>query len=409
MGPAPATDMPSRPKAVLLDFYGTLVEGDGGRIERICAGIALAAGATPEKIHADWSAVFVDLWTRSWGDDFRLMREVVTASLQDVMDRHGVGGSAAEFCGELFAYWRRPAICPETRSVLAHCPVPVCIVSDVDDADIEAAMAYQGLSFDAVVTSQACRAYKPRPEMFDEALRVLGLGAGEVIHVGDSIRRDVGGALAVGIGALWINRGQPQGQPPPAGAREAPDLAGVLELFGLREAADEPVLIEPCQALGPALIEYVDEFRRSGERFWQNERGPIRDDVAGYIRRRHERARGVNVPPGLVPDSHFWLVRRERILGVARLRHELTDRLRVEGGHIGYDVRPSERGRGHATRLLALTLGKARQIGLARALVTCDKDNLASACVIRKNGGQLDSEGPSPDTGKVVQRYWIDL
>jgi len=59
--------------------------------------------------------------------------------------------------------------------------------------------------------------------------------------------------------------------------------------------------------------------------------------------------------------------------------------------------------------LLALVLEKARQRFIGRVLVTCDKDNVASARVIQKNGGRLEDERVSRKTGKVKQRYWIDL
>ena len=174
--------------------------------------------------------------------------------------------------------------------------------------------------------------------------------------------------------------------------------------------AEESIrLIEPCMALREAFVEYVEEFRRAGERFWQQRRGQVRSDFAGFLRELRERAAGANVPSDRVGDTHCWLVRGERILGVVRIRHKLTEKLAVEGGHIGYDVRPSERGKGYAKRMLAMALEKARDLGIRQALVTCDKDNVASAGVIRANGGQLHSEVPSPHTGKLVQRYWIHL
>ncbi|MHB8934154.1 MAG: GNAT family N-acetyltransferase, partial [Bellilinea sp.] len=93
----------------------------------------------------------------------------------------------------------------------------------------------------------------------------------------------------------------------------------------------------------------------------------------------------------------------------SRLRHRLTPLLEEEGGHIGYDIRPSERGKGYATLLLALTLEKARESGMAGVLVTCDEDNIASARVIEKNKGQLLNTVVSQTSGKQVRRYWIDL
>ena len=54
-------------------------------------------------------------------------------------------------------------------------------------------------------------------------------------------------------------------------------------------------------------------------------------------------------------------------------------------------------------------LAKARARNLERVLVTCDQDNLASARVIERNGGQLASESYSPQAKGIMQRYWIDL
>lgn len=54
--------------------------------------------------------------------------------------------------------------------------------------------------------SEDCRAYKPRPEMFEKALSFLGLESREILHVGDSFRCDVQGAKALGMPVLWVNR-----------------------------------------------------------------------------------------------------------------------------------------------------------------------------------------------------------
>lgn len=77
------------------------------------------------------------------------------------------------------------------------------------------------------------------------------------------------------------------------------------------------------------------------------------------------------------------------------------------GGHIGFGVRPSARRRGHATEILRRTLIEAGKLGIADVLVTCDKDNLASARTILRNGGVLDSEEYMEAHAAVVQRYWI--
>ena len=84
--------------------------------------------------------------------------------------------------------------------------MPVCVVSNIDTVDLRSALAHTDLSFDFVVTSEDCRSYKPRPEMFLRALGLLGMRPAEVLHVGDSRHSDVQGAKALAIPVLWINR-----------------------------------------------------------------------------------------------------------------------------------------------------------------------------------------------------------
>lgn len=123
----------------------------------------------------------------------------------------------------------------------------------------------------------------------------------------------------------------------------------------------------------------------------------------------HGFSEGVGVQDGFVPHTTFWLVDSDqKLLGVSNLRHRLTTSLKSEGGHIGYGVRPAERGKGVATRLLELTLVEAKKRGIEQVLVTCDKSNLASARVIEKNGGCFDSEFQT-ESGKIVNRYWVEL
>ena len=42
--------------------------------------------------------------------------------------------------------------------------------------------------------------------MFEFALNNVGLSAGEVLHIGDSLSSDVKGASSIGINAIWVNR-----------------------------------------------------------------------------------------------------------------------------------------------------------------------------------------------------------
>ena len=143
----------------------------------------------------------------------------------------------------------------------------------------------------------------------------------------------------------------------------------------------------------PQLIDMMDEWTASGEEII-----PFAIQKVDY----HEFA--VYQPslevgeghPELVPDSTWFCLDTNR------------DRFVLHGGHIGDGIRPSERGKGFATRMIALALEKCVELGLERVLMVCDQDNPASARTIVKNGGVLENE-VMDEEGRWEQRYWIEL
>jgi 2-haloacid dehalogenase len=213
-------------RGLLLDFYGTVVEDDdaviAGIAERVAAGAAVPVSGT--QVSAAWHREFVAV---ADAPGFRSLRECAVRSLATVMAEAGCPGDPAELCAPQFAYWAAPPLRPGTRAFLDRLTVPVCIVSDVDRADLAAATAHHGLTFTAVVTSEDVGAYKPARAMFTRALAALGMGAEEVLHVGDSWRADMGGAEAAGIRAAWVNR---RGQAAPDGTPIAYEIRNLAEL-----------------------------------------------------------------------------------------------------------------------------------------------------------------------------------
>jgi predicted acetyltransferase len=110
-----------------------------------------------------------------------------------------------------------------------------------------------------------------------------------------------------------------------------------------------------------------------------------------------------------VPSSTYWLVNEDRkIIGVVNIRHRLTEKLFHSGEHIGYGIRPSERRKGYTTKLLSLSLEKAKELGIQKVLVVCDADNIGSEKTILNNGGICDIDYVMED-GNIVKRFWIEL
>ena len=114
-------------------------------------------------------------------------------------------------------------------------------------------------------------------------------------------------------------------------------------------------------------------------------------------------------PIGSVPQFLYFLVNgSDRILGAVSIRPRLNEALMNNGGHMGAGIRPSERMKGYATKMLSLSLPIAKNMGINRLLLTCDKDNFGSAKTIINNGGVLENTFIE-ENGNIVLRFWITL
>ena len=106
---------------------------------------------------------------------------------------------------------------------------------------------------------------------------------------------------------------------------------------------------------------------------------------------------------GITGDA--YLVDGDGYIGRVSVRHVLNDTLRVFGGHIGYDVRPSRRRQGFGTKMLRMVLPFAKSIGIDPAMLTCDVTNTASRRMIEACGGRIECEFAYEGTQRL--RWWL--
>lgn len=168
-------------------------------------------------------------------------------------------------------------------------------------------------------------------------------------------------------------------------------------------------LIFPTKEYEAQIMDYKSEFEVNGDSM---------DGTAGLQKAKNfdewfsvltDNSKEETVREGLVKASTYLAVRlcNKRIIGMIDIRHCLNDYLLKFGGHIGYSVRKSERRKGYAKEMLHLALKKCEDLNIKKVLVTCDKENIASAKTIMGNGGVLQNE--VSEGKRITQRYWISL
>lgn len=167
-------------------------------------------------------------------------------------------------------------------------------------------------------------------------------------------------------------------------------------------------LIRPTADMKQQIMDYRAEFVANGETVHGSallgEYETFEEWYADVVKNSSEET----VADGWVPSTTLLgMDENDRIVGMIDIRHRLNDYLLAYGGHIGYSVRKSERRKGYAAQMLAQALDVARQLGIEKVLVTCEKGNIASAATIRKGGGILENEVYEDDV--LMQRYWIDI
>ena len=168
-------------------------------------------------------------------------------------------------------------------------------------------------------------------------------------------------------------------------------------------------LVRPTQRYREQIMAYRTTFLNIGEQPYGASSLRRFDDFNKWLLKVIYQENVHNLREDTVPSSQFLSIVNGRLIGLINIRHRLTPDLLMNGGHIGYSIHPVERRKGYAIEQLRLGLIEAKNIGLEKVLVTCDKSNIASSKVIKKVGGILENEVISSDNNEIVQRYWIEI
>jgi 2-haloacid dehalogenase/putative hydrolase of the HAD superfamily len=193
---------------IFLDLYGTLTSGDREAVEATCAQVVRETGIplSARELSVVWGERFLRSIELSNGDRFETLFDLEARTLVETLAEWDVRTDPVPYARMLQEYWCHPPLQADVEAFLSSLVHPLCIVSNADHSDAEAALADHGIRVHHLITSEGARVYKPHPGIFEAALDRTGWRRDRVIHVGDSLHSDVGGAVAAGVRSVWVNR-----------------------------------------------------------------------------------------------------------------------------------------------------------------------------------------------------------
>jgi 2-haloalkanoic acid dehalogenase type II len=202
---------------VIFDMYETLARNDAGlwvhTFQRIC--LAQNLSIDPEELWRQWKKLEVgfrrdrlnldDPWN---SPPFKSYEEAWRECFSGVYKRLGLSGdpeAAARMSVEALGMREFYPDAVETLPKIQE-RWRTGLLSNADNDYLNPTLACLAMRFDAVLSSETARAYKPHPGPFMQVMDLLGVGAQDCVYVGDNQFDDVLGAQRVGMKAVWVNR-----------------------------------------------------------------------------------------------------------------------------------------------------------------------------------------------------------
>jgi 2-haloalkanoic acid dehalogenase type II len=224
-------------RAITFDAFGTVIDTGRDVLIRIARDICEdhCPSVDPDAFLATWDRYFLGAkFFDAESEGFMKLADITEDSLGKAFHDYRIETNPRPYVDSLERLWGQAKAYPEVPRVLADLDgVPRAVVSDADHAFLQDILSRNRLRFDAVITSESIRAYKPRPQIFEAALTALRARPADVVHVGDSLDADIAGASRLGMHTIWVNRQDARRTPgspkPDAEVRDLSDLPETIE------------------------------------------------------------------------------------------------------------------------------------------------------------------------------------
>jgi len=213
-----------------FDCYGTLVDWETGISTAVAQALeAHGVSRTPAEI----LGLFSDLEPRAQtAQGYLEYRSALRGVMALMGEELGLEFSESELgcLADSLPDW---PVFPDASAALntLQSRYKLAIISNVDDDLFAGSARALGIDFDALITSQQVRAYKPDLSSFHAALERMGCARDSWLHIGESLYHDIGPANRMEIASVWVNR------PDRGGGTRQTDAVPDLEVSDLAELA----------------------------------------------------------------------------------------------------------------------------------------------------------------------------
>ncbi len=194
----------SRFTTISFDCYGTLIDWESGILPVLRALLTNHGETLPD---AGILELYGEFEAEAESGPYQTYREVLQSVVREFAARFHFEATPTEIQSlhESVPAWQP---FPDTVSALhmLHKHYKLAVISNIDDDLFAETQKHLGVEFDAVITAEQARSYKPCSNNFQMALRELGIPPDRLLHAAQSIYHDVVPARSLGISTAWVNR-----------------------------------------------------------------------------------------------------------------------------------------------------------------------------------------------------------
>jgi 2-haloacid dehalogenase len=196
----------SRFTAISFDCYGTLIDWESG-ILPVLRRVLGSHGQSQRLSDAAILELYGEFEAEAESGPYKSYREVLQSVVRAFADRLDFQSTSAEIRSLHESVHTWPPF-PDTVAALRELQkrYKLVVISNIDDDLFAETRKHLQVEFDAVITAEQARSYKPSINNFQLALRTLALSPDRLLHAAQSTYHDVVPARSLGISTVWVNR-----------------------------------------------------------------------------------------------------------------------------------------------------------------------------------------------------------